>query len=343
MCTLEMLFSIDAMNEDPSSLQISPAVLGTPPLSPSFPPFDLPELDWSTIDAQMEGFFNFDLFPLDGQLAEKCTSMMKDDDPDPKQFMDVDLSDIDLSAIFEDFEKEMPPQQGSQEVQVIDVKVPDNAATKPIMSSQGDAVPHPCINSHGLSEGPPLGNPIIPPTPINETIAIESDSDDVSLPTLSSLLSRATKRVPEANHDDCDMFDKSKQEGSNEDGVRQSIQSNMSNARPLRPRPAQKRSYALVQDDEIGKGAKNGKGVKGDKGVQTETSGTFKSQDTSRLSERQASMMVIVEELLSNAAHGITNLENFAHQMEQNLRGIRIVQDKQKELIEEISKLTQEG
>ena len=93
MCTLEMLFSIDAMNEDPSSLQISPALFGTAPLS-------LPELDWPTIDAQMEEIFNFDLFPLDGQLAEKCTSMMKDDDPDPKQFMDVDLSNTDLSSTY---------------------------------------------------------------------------------------------------------------------------------------------------------------------------------------------------------------------------------------------------
>ena len=90
-----MLFSIDVMNEDPSSLQSLPSLRGTPPLFPSFPLFDLFELDWPTINAWMEGTFNFDLFPHDGHLAEKCTSMMKDDDP---RFMDVDLSNIDLSG-----------------------------------------------------------------------------------------------------------------------------------------------------------------------------------------------------------------------------------------------------
>ena len=210
----------------------------------------------------------------------------------------------------------------------------ENAATRPIMLSQRDAVPYPCINSHGLSEEASLGNSITPPKPINKTITIESDSD-VSLPTLSSLLSRAKKCVPEANHDD---------------GVGQSIQSNMNNVMPLRLRPAQKRSYALVQDDEIGyevpastptkrkgqtksKGQTRSKGVKEDKVVQTETCDTFISQDTSRLSERQASMMIIVEELFSNAAYGITYLED----------GIRVVQNKQKELREQFSKLAQEG
>ena len=195
---------------------------------------------------------------------------------------------------------------------------------------------------------------------MNETISIDTDSDDASLPNLSFLFSGAKKSVHEINHDGCSMFKESKPEKSDDVGVRRSsLERGLAQKRPLRPRPARKRSYALVESDEIAhevpasipkkrKGQKKSKetkkreGAKEDKGIQTEFPDTFKSSDSSGLPEKQASMMTIVEGLISNALHGITYLERFTHQMEQNIRDLQVMQDKQKELGERFSRLLQE-